>query len=421
MSFLKQPERSPDMADNPSQVKQDVKALQIVLKVASRCNLNCSYCYVYNKRDNTWRDRPRFMSEQVISAVINRIRRHCEWSNQRSVTVMFHGGEPCLFGSERMARLSRALSRGLQDLTAVRLAIQTNGTLLDEQWVEVFRDCNVRVGISMDGPPKFHDKYRVDHRGRGSYQRVVRGLDLLRKGGVPFSILSVVQLGESGREIHRHLADLGPADLSYLLPDLTHDDVAAVRRRFGPTPVADFMLPIIDDWLASGASGVRVDILWSIARLVLGGDSQLDLFGNPPLCFVFVEADGSIEGLDVLRSCGQGMARTGLDVFRNDFIDIASESEMHRATIFEGVPLPDGCSACPEARTCAGGYLPHRYSSTRGFNNPSVWCADILAMFDHVRRRFAVPVEETFMRRQVLDGLLAESDYTQPARRRYGD
>jgi uncharacterized protein len=385
-------------------------ALEVVLKVASRCNLNCSYCYVYNKEDDSWRDRPGFMPDEVFAAAVHRIRRHCERSHQRSVTVIFHGGEPLLVGPWRMAAQCRALRAGLEDVVRVRLVVQTNGTLLDERWAEVLREHDVEVGVSVDGPPALHDVFRVDHRGRGSYARVERGLACLRDAGVRFSILSVVQFGADGLAVHDHLMGLQPAGVSYLLPDFTHDSIGPVRRRYGPTPCADFLLPIMDSWLAAGPEGVRVDIVWNVARLVLGGDSALDLMGNGPLRFVFVEADGAIEGLDVLRACGRGVAGTGLDVRTHDFVDIAAANELHRRAIFAGMPLPEGCRGCREEQTCAGGYLPHRWSAARGFDNPSVWCADLLALFDHLRERLHVPVAETTLRRQVLAELAAEGE-----------
>jgi uncharacterized protein len=250
---------------------------------------------------------------------------------------------------------------------------------------------------------------RVDHQGRGSYARIERGLATLRDAGVPFSILSVVQFGADGRSVHRHLLGLGPFGVSYLLPDFTHDTIEPIRRVYGPTPCADFLIPIVDEWLAAGPSGVRVDILWNVARLALGGDSALDLMGNGPLRFVFIESDGSIEGLDVLRTCGRGVAATGLNVLTNDFVDIAAASELHERAIFRGMSLPQNCRGCREQHTCAGGYLPHRYSEASGFDNVSVWCADILRLFDTIRRRLGVSSAETALRRRVLGELSAET------------
>jgi uncharacterized protein len=383
--------------------------LHFVFKVASRCNLNCSYCYVYNKADGTWRQQPTFMTNEVFDAAIERIRKHCLRSGQRAVTITFHGGEPCLAGPERFAEWCCRLREDLEDVGAIRLVVQTNGTLLDERWADVFHRYRVSVGVSVDGPKAVHDANRIDHRGHGSHDRVVKGIEALHDKGVPLSILCVIQPGHDGLEVHRHLVGLRPRAIDYLLPDFTHDSIGPVRRAYGPTPCADYLIPIFDDWWASWPSGVAIRFFLNIARLVLGGDSETDLFGNGPLRFVFVEADGSIEGLDVLRACRNGLAQTGLNVLTDDFASVAAMSELHRVAIFTGLPLPSGCRLCPEQETCAGGYLPHRYSSNNDFDNPSVWCADLLAVFNHVRERLGVPVDETQLRRGILKALAKEA------------
>jgi uncharacterized protein len=124
--------------------------------------------------------------------------------------------------------------------------------------------------------------------------------------------------------------------------------------------------------------------------------------------YVFIETDGEMEGLDNLRACADGMARIDLNVRHDDFQEIVHTATMHGTAIYQGMPLPSGCRACPERKTCAGGYLPHRYSAARGFDNPSVWCADLLKLFTHIRLRLGVTVEETDARRQALqDATLA--------------
>src|SRR5262249_36318817 len=177
---------------------------QFIVKVASRCNLNCSYCYVYNQADATWRTRPALMSDETSDAVLARIRRNCEEGGQDKVAILFHGGEPTLIGSRRFTSMCERARERLGDMTSVELEIQTNGTRLDEDWVQVFLEHDVRVGISLDGPREVNDAARVDHKGRGSYDSVARGVALLRDGGVPFGILSVVQLGADPLSIHRH-------------------------------------------------------------------------------------------------------------------------------------------------------------------------------------------------------------------------
>jgi len=382
-------------------------SLQFVLKATARCNLNCSYCYVFNKADQSWRTRSRVMSDDVFVATMRRIRRHCEASRQPIVRVMFHGGEPLLAGVARFRRWLTMLHAELDGVARISLAVQTNAVLVDDRWAALFEEFDVEVGISLDGPKEVNDRFRVDHVGRGSYDAIVAAMDVLRARGVRFSILSVIQFGADGLDTYRHFRSLQPGTINFLFPDQTHADIAAVRAEHGPHPVADFLLPVIDEWCRVGADGPDVPLVRNIARIVLGGETRSDMFGNPPLGFVFVETDGEIEGLDVLRVDGQGLASTGLDVHRNDFVEIDAVSPFHAQAIFDGVPLPAGCRGCPEEQTCAGGYLPHRWSPTRGFDNPSAWCADILLLFARVRERFGVDAHETGLRQTVLREMVA--------------
>jgi uncharacterized protein len=372
-----------------------------ILKVAARCNLNCSYCHIYNKGDATWKARPAVMSDETFDATIARIRRHCLFTGQGSVSLVFHGGEPTLVGARRFDAMCLRARQALSDVATVKMAIQTNATLLDEEWIEALSGHQVDVGISMDGPRDVHDAFRVDHRGQGSYDAVERATHLLRKAGVDFAILSVVQPGADSLRIHRHFLALGCRSISYLLPAYTHDTIEPVRRLFGPTPCADFLIPIFDDWWFNGTLDVRIREFWNAGRLIMGGSSVLDSLGNPPLRFVSVESDGAIEGLDKLRVCEEGMTATGLTVHEADFRDLVRASPFH-ASVMRGVALPDECERCEEKLTCAGGYLPHRYSRERQFNNPSVWCADLLKLFRHLRTRMGVSVRETMELRQSL-------------------
>jgi uncharacterized protein len=372
-----------------------------IVKLAARCNLNCSYCYVYNQADHRWKNRPALMTDCVYEAAIERIRRHCLLSRQTSIMLLFHGGEPMLVGAPRFEQICRRARHSLQDLAAVALAIQTNGTLIDAAWIRVFKEQSVQVGVSMDGPQDVHDVFRIDHLGRGSYDSVAGGLHLLRKAEIPFTILSVVQPGADPLRIHRHFLSLGCRSVSYLLPAYNHDTIGPIWKEFGPTPCADFLIPIFDDWWFNGTMEVQIREFWSMGRLILGGESDLDSVGNPPLRFVSIETDGSMEGLDKLRICEDGMTNTGLNVRSADFCDIAEASSFH-ASVMNGLPLPEACKNCPERHTCAGGYVPHRYSKERQFDNPSVWCADLLKLFKHIRERLGVSVEETLARRQAL-------------------
>jgi uncharacterized protein len=316
--------------------------------------------------------------------------------------VTLHGGEPTLIGAARAEAFFDAARGGLEGVADVRLAMQTNATRLTPRWVELLARHRVDVGVSMDGPQALHDRQRVDHRGRGSYVAARRGLELLRAGGVPFALLSVIDFETDPLEVHEHFCELGADHVNYLMPHFTHDDIAGVRTRYGATPCLDWLGPVLDHWWQHGTLRTVVQPFDAMARLILGGSSTLDQFGGAPLGFCFVETDGDIEGLDVLKICGDGFAATTHNVLAGGFAAFAAGDDLHAETVFRGRPLPAGCAACPEAQTCGGGYVPHRYLSGGGLDRPSVWCRDLLGLFGQLRRLLGVDHGETRARRAAL-------------------
>lgn len=378
-----------------------------ILKVASRCNLNCSYCYVYNMADSTWKIRPPLMSNAVFEATLERICEQCRATGQDEFCIAFHGGEPCLIGPATFDAWCGRARAVLGSIVRLSLVMQTNGTLLDFAWIRLLQKHRVSIGISMDGPKEIHDAVRIDHREQGSYERVERGLRLLQEGQVPFGVGCVIPLGTAPLAVHHHFLELRCNQITYLMPHFTHDTIAPIRQLYGPTPCADFLIPIFDDWWFESTMEVQIDDLKDVARVIMGGKSHSEAIGNDPPRYVFIEPDGEMEGLDNLRACRDGLSRIKLNVFQSDFCDLLQTKTMHAQAIFEGMPLAQACRSCIEGRTCRGGYLPHRYSSTRGFDNPSVWCADLLKLFAHVRARMGVSIEETDERRRMLSAKAA--------------
>jgi uncharacterized protein len=367
---------------------------QFILKIASRCNLNCSYCYIYNRQDNTWIEKPPLMGDETFDAALSRIREYCLRTQQRRIFIIFHGGEPCLVGVNRFNRMCEKIRADLSGWLDVTLGIQTNGTLLDAAWADCFRRHAVEVGLSLDGPSFVHDKVRFDHSGRGTYAGVVSGLRFLQHAGINPGIMCVIPLGSSPLSVHHHFLELGCRTITYLLPHHTHEEIGFIRKRYGPTPCADFLIPIFDDWWNHSTMEVCIRDLENVARIILGGSSLIDTFGGGSAPYVFIETGGAIEHLDNLRSCANHLTDTGLNVHHTGF-DLPHLSESRPIT----AELPRPCQGCSESTTCAGGYLPHRFSRARGFDNPSVWCHDILKLFEHVRIRLDVSVQETETRR----------------------
>jgi uncharacterized protein len=357
---------------------------QLVVKVVSACNLNCSYCYVYHGKDDGYRNRPGLMSEELISALIARIRDYCAGRPGHRIGVCLHGGEPLLLGQERFRALVERLRREAGAALG-SLNVQTNATLIDAEWARLLKELRISVSVSLDGPPAINDVARVDHMGRGSTDRIVTGIRHLMQAGVHVAVLSVVRPGADGAQTYRYLRSIGISDLDFLLPDVTHDDWQAQCGSYGPTPAADFLLPALDAWLAEDNSDVSIRFFDDIFRLIMGDSGATDAFGGGPMPYAIIETDGSIQANDALRVCDAGLNHTGLNITSHGFDDLRQASPLALALFAGTIPPPSACGTCPELRTCGGGYMPHRYSRQRTFDNPSVWCADILKLFRHMR------------------------------------
>src|SRR5262249_6309544 len=158
-------------------------------------------------------DRPRFMSDEVFEATLRAMRCYCTRTGRHRMSIIFHGGEPTLIGTARFDRLARRAATVLGS-KLYGMSVQTNATLVDEEWVRLFRRHQVHVGVSLDGPASIHDTVRIDRQGRGTHARTVAGLRRLQDGGLEPSVLCVIDPGRSGLEVYRYFRSLGISTLN---------------------------------------------------------------------------------------------------------------------------------------------------------------------------------------------------------------
>lgn len=370
---------------------KDLRIDNLVVKIAERCNLKCSYCYLYEHGDTTFLARPRFMSDEVYEGLLSSVARYCDTRPGQRTGLTFHGGEPTLVGRERMswfaARAREVLGERLDGLQ-----MQTNGTLLDVEWTDTLRHNGIHASVSLDGPAWMHDDARVDHAGRGSYDAAVRGLRLLQEAGLRPGVLAVVKPGADGGEVYRHFRSLGLTSIDMLIPDVTFDTRESWYPGLGPTPVADYLVPAFDAWFDEDDPGVQLRVMYGLLRRMLGGPTASDAFGNPVLSYLIVDTDGSIQPNDALRVCQDGITLTAANVLDRGFEDLAESAPLAHRLLTTGLPLADTCRRCEEVEVCGGGYAPHRFSRARGFDNPSVWCEDIKVLLAHIRQRAGLPL-----------------------------
>ncbi|QXJ21208.1 FxsB family radical SAM/SPASM domain protein [Actinomadura graeca] len=351
---------------------------QFIVKVHSRCNLACGYCYVYTMADKRWRRRPPAMAGHIAEATAHRIAEHVATHDLAEVSVILHGGEPLLAGPDRLRHLVSAVRAAVGERATVHFSLQTNGTLLDRSFLELFSELGVRIGISVDGTEAAHDRARP-----GSYARVAQALaELGRPGfrGLFAGLLCVVDLDADPIDTYESLLRHAPPAIDLLLPHASWS-----RRPAGPPGAyADWLIPIFDRWFGAPVRETGVRLFEEIINVLLGGGSAVEGVGTSPAAMIVVETDGRIEQSDILASTYEGAADLGLDVVRDDF-----EAALHHpATVVRQLGtagVPADCAPCLWAGTCGGGLYAHRYRAGSGFDHRSVYCTDLDHLFGHVR------------------------------------
>jgi uncharacterized protein len=358
---------------------------EFIVKIHSRCDLSCDYCYMFEMADQSWRGQPKRMSTDTAEATAKRIGEHAHAHGLSDVTLILHGGEPLLAGESLIWTLVEATRKAAAPEVSVGVRVQTNGVGLNDAYLRLFDELDVRVGVSLDGDREAHDRHRRFASGRGSYAAVAEGLRRLRRpqfrhlyGG----LLCTVDLRNDPIATYEALLAFGPPAIDFLLPHGTWDTPPPGRTREAlTTPYADWLIAIFDRWYKAPYTNVR--LFEDIIRLTLTGRSTGEGVGLAPSTLVVIETDGSIEQLDSLKAAYDGATATGLHVTR-DTLDAALLLPSTAARQIGARALAAECQGCGIHQVCGGGLYTHRYRSGSGFANPSVYCPDLIRLITHV-------------------------------------
>ena len=357
---------------------------QFVLKVHSRCDLACEHCYVYEAADQSWRRRPAVISAEVAEQTAQRIAEHARLHALKNVQVVLHGGEPLLAGRSRLEQIITTLRAATEGVCHLDLRIHSNGVLLSEALCELFARHKVRVGISLDGDRAANDRHRRYADGRSSYDKVIAAIGLLRTAqfrNLYLGLLCTIDIANDPVAVYDSLVALEPPRIDFLLPHATWDAPPA-RTLPGRTEYADWLIAIYDRWAAQGRP-VQIRTFDSILSTLTGGPSFTEALGLESVSLAVVETDGSYEQADSLKAAFDGAPDTGTNVFDHDLDTVARHPGIQARQ--QGIAgLCDTCQRCPVVTSCGGGLYTHRYRTGNDFSNPSVYCADLLALITHI-------------------------------------
>lgn len=356
-----------------------------VMKVASRCNIDCDYCFMYHTEDQSWREKPKIISKETVRTAARRINQHAvEWSMKR-VLVAFHGGEPLLIGTKRFAEFAEILREEIS--CEVELGVQTNGMLVNKDWIELFEKFGFTVGVSLDGDRKANDRHRLRFDGNSSYDDALKGLKLVLEASkysqVFGGLLTVIDIENDPAQLLRFVDSLGVGKLDLLLPDGNHTfPPPALADAKGSTNYGEWLIECFDHWVKN-YQHIEIRYFEEIIKMMLGGVSTLEAIGATNANLIIIETNGALEPVDSLKAAGRRATDIGLTVEQHSISDAMRHVAIYSRML--GKPgLCADCQSCVYVDNCAGGYIPHRYSHENGVLNPTVYCDSLKVLFRHI-------------------------------------
>ena len=382
-----------------------------LVKVASRCNLDCDYCYMYHHIDQSWRNMPAFLSNENEDLLASRIAEYIKKVNLSRILIVYHGGEPLLVGIEALERITTKIRDVIPASTTVDFSLQTNGTLLTDEILDKFEALNISISLSIDGPAVIHNKHRVNHSGKPSFTEVESALLLLLKRKEIFSgVIGVIDPYFPPSEILKYFNSFEIPSLDFLLPDANYNRLPPGKKE-NPALYRNWLLECFDQWFDEYPH-LRIRFFDSILDAAVGLPSKTDALGFGDVSLLTIETDGSYHDLDVLKIAYDGATNLHLGGISINSIEDAVQSsqiQKHRRLLTKS-GLSSTCQNCSVVDICAGGAVPHRYSND-GFLNPSIYCEELYSLITHAKKRLEEQLEnEITASKSTTQTTLSEED-----------
>ncbi|MDO6776805.1 cyclophane-forming radical SAM/SPASM peptide maturase YhhB [Shewanella sp. 3_MG-2023] len=360
------------------------KFSSFLVKVASRCNLDCDYCYVYHHADQSWRSMPKLLSVEHRELFVHRLQEYILQSGLTRCAVIFHGGEPLLAGAQTIVDFATTLRKACN--IPVDVSIQTNGVLLTEESLRLFEKNDIGISLSLDGPKSANDKHRLTRKGRSSFVETEQALIKLQQYPSIFAgVIAVIDVSTSSKELFEYFDQFEIPQLDFLLPD-AHWLRPPPNRDQVPTVYQEWLVDAFDIWLDQYPH-IKLRTFESLLDVCAGLPSGTDAFGLGDVSLLSIETDGSYHDLDVLKVTQDGATKLTGNLSDTSISEVALSPsiELHRRYLRkEG--LADVCQACDIVDICGGGALPHRFNKD-GFINPTVYCGEMKRLINHIKIR----------------------------------
>ncbi len=383
------------------------------------CNLDCEYCFFLSK-EALYPGSPFRMTEDVQETYIKQL---IETQNSPQVTIAWQGGEPTLMGLEFFEKTIELVQKYARPGMRVDHTIQTNGTKLDSAWCQFFKRNNFLVGLSMDGPPHMHDKYRVDKNGDGTHEKVLAAARKLQQYNVDFNILCTVHAGNADHplEVYRYFRDEVKTDFIQFIPIVeraTPELLPIANRGWGDQnlpseselqkiPVAKsskrplytlegslvtersvkpeqwglFLIAIYDEWVHNDVGKVFVQMFDSALGSWYGTGASLCIHRETCGEALALEHNGDLYSCDHFVEPKYFLG----NIKEDHMLDLVASDQQRKFGDDKRDKLPKYCLECPVRFACNGGCPRNRFIKTpEGEDGLNYLCAGYKAFFTHV-------------------------------------
>lgn len=379
------------------------------------CNLDCAYCY-YLSKEQLYPDRHSRMSTKVLESYT---RQYIEAQRVPEVTFGWQGGEPTLMGLDFFRHAVELQEKFRRPGMRIVNTLQTNGTLLDEEWCHFLREHNFLIGISIDGPREVHDAYRVDRAGQPTWERVMHGLSLLKEHGVEYNILTCVHAAnaEHPLDVYRFLRDEVKAKFIQFIPIVERNSETQVTNRsVAARAYGRFLTAIFDEWVRRDVGQIFVQIFDAALAAWLEQPPGVCVFNKTCGTGLVMEYNGDLYACDHFVEPQYLLG----NILNIPLIEMVGSAQQRRFGLAKRDALPATCRQCEVRFVCNGGCPKNRILLTEsGKPELNYLCEGYRAFFSHIKQPMEFMAGELRARRPPANIMLHLAQEEEQLQRRF--
>lgn len=374
-----------------SKIRQKVSISKIIIKVCNKCNFNCPYCYMFKHADQSYKNKPAIISSSTIQEIIIKAGNYLKKYNLNNQEIIFHGGEPLLLGYDKLKHLFSEFSKLQNNFPEIKLAIQSNTSLVNKQVAELLNTYKVSCGTSLDGYPQLQQKIKTK-AGAETYPLIVKGIKWLQEHAPDYfaGVLCVIDLEAEPLRIYNHFLDLGLKKMDFLFPMRNH--LLPLGYNQENNDYFKWLKPIFDQWLEDDDDTVDIRLFSTIIKLLASQKISDIKLSHSALDTITIDTDGSIQLVDDLRICGDNFTDLNLNIYKDEIDQYFKHPRIIKLLEAENNPAAK-CQQCDYLYICGNGVNVFSYGSDQTFNWPSIYCNDLLSLYKYIEQEIGEIIE----------------------------